>query len=104
MSFNQGWLCKECGPAKEAINKAATKYLPQRHICKNCNAVVTKWERPLNEHVGRCSNCAGGEFTLALVKGQLIRCCKKCKQATNTDQKNKIIRKGDKKHEWKPRQ
>lgn len=97
MSFNRGFLCPQCGPIEKAKKKTISKV--QYDTC-DCGRVVTKWERPLNERMGRCSNCANGGFTLAMVKGQLLRCCKKCKMVINPDT-NKIIREGESEFEYK---
>lgn len=101
MSFNVGWLCKECGPVAESKKRSINKV--QWDCCKDCGGIVTKWERPLNERDGRCGNCANAAFTSAIVKGQLLRCCKTCNEVVNTDQDCKIVRKGDKRHEYKPK-
>lgn len=100
MTFNNGFYCPNCGPIPRARTRSRNKV--RVNTCHNCEAVVTVWERPLNERIGRCGNCANGWFKLAVVKGQLLRCCKVCDEVVNTDKNNEITREGDKKHEYKP--
>jgi hypothetical protein len=92
--FNIGWMCKECGPVQESKKRSINKV--QWDCCKVCGGIVTPWERPLNERSGRCGNCGNGSFKLAMFKGNLLRCCKKCDEVVNTDQNCKITRKGNK--------
>lgn len=99
MTFNQGWLCEKCGPVKESKKRTIQRI--RRDCCKGCGGIVTPWERPLNERPGRCGNCANAGFKLAVVKGQLLRNCKKCSEVINPETK-KIIRKG--KEEFKHEQ
>lgn len=101
--FNHGFYCTNCGPIEKAKERSINKV---RHkTCNECGSIVTSWERPLNERVGRCANCAHGSFTLALgkgkLKGQLLRKCKHCGQVSNPDT-NEILREGNKEHEYKP--
>lgn len=97
MSFNQGWLCKECGPVKESKKRSINK--TQYDCCKACGGIVTKWTRPMNERAGRCNNCGHAAFKLAMGKnklaGRLLRCCTKCQEVVNTDDNNKILVKGN---------
>lgn len=81
--FNKGWMCANCGPVQEVESK--TKLKIKRTVCKTCDAVVTEWERPLNERPGRCSNCTHGSFELELVNGHIIRKCKKCDEISNAE-------------------
>lgn len=97
--FNKGFKCPNCGPVESAKKKTINKV--QYDTCPNCSSIVSKWDRPLNERDGRCGNCGNGAFTLALVKSQLLRCCKVCKEVYNTD-RNNIVREGDKQYEYKP--
>lgn len=99
MIFNIGWMCQECGPVAESKKRAIAKV--QYDCCKVCGGIVQKWTRPLNERAGRCKNCAGASFTMALVKHQLLRCCKQCGEVVNTDQDCKVVRKGEGKRECK---
>lgn len=99
MSFNRGWMCKECGPVEESKKRTINKV--QWDCCKTCGGIVMAWERPLNERSGRCGNCANASFSSAMVKGHLLRCCKVCKEVIDIDADCKIVRKGDKKHEYK---
>lgn len=91
--FNRGFLCASCGPIEKASKKTIKKV--QYDICPECGAIVKEWERPLNERPGRCGNCAGGSFKLAIHKGQLLRCCKTCKEVINPDT-GKVTRGGNK--------
>jgi hypothetical protein len=100
MSFNQGWLCKECGPVPESKKRSIAKV--KYDCCKVCGGIVTPWERPLNERTGRCGNCGHGAFTLALHKGQLLRCCKQCIEVYNTDT-HEVIRQGKEEFKYEPR-
>jgi hypothetical protein len=97
--FNQGWLCPECGPVPDSKKRSINKV--QWDCCKACGAIVTRWERPLNERSGRCGNCANGSFELAVRKGRLLRKCKKCNEVVDTDEECKVKRKGDKEHAYK---
>jgi hypothetical protein len=98
MTFNRGFMCKNCGPIEKAKSKQITKV--KHNVCPNCSEIVTEWERPLNERAGHCGNCVGASFTLAIVKGQLLRCCKTCKEVYNTD-RGEIVREGSKEYEYK---
>jgi uncharacterized Zn finger protein len=97
MTFNKGFLCPTCGPIEKSKKKTIKKQ--QYDTCPNCGEIVTKWERPLNERAGRCQNCGNASFTLAIVKHHLLRCCKQCKQVYDVDAE-KVIRKGEKEHEF----
>jgi hypothetical protein len=99
MTFNQGFLCPDCGPIPTAKKRSIAKV--QHDTCPDCGKIVSKWERPLNERSGRCNNCGGGAFTLVMWKGDLLRKCKKCDEVYNTDTKI-VKRKGLKKYEYKP--
>ena len=92
MLFNRGYKCEKCGPIQKANKKTIAKI--KRNVCPECDRIVTEWVRPLNERAGRCNNCAGAAFTLAVVKRQLLRCCKNCGMVINTDDNEKIIREG----------
>lgn len=97
--MNAGYKCPNCEwigkkPKQRSINKV-------KHMtCPECKTVVNKWERPENEQVGRCSNCACGSFQLGLSKGHLLRKCKECGQVDDTDDGLKIIRPGDPNKKW----
>lgn len=99
MSFNSGWMCKQCGPVKESKKRSINKV--QFDCCKNCNEVVTKWERPINERAGHCGNCGNASFKLAMFRSDLLRKCKQCGEVYNTD-KREVKRKGAKEFEYKP--
>jgi hypothetical protein len=92
MSFNRGYLCNACGPCEKPDTKkiGVRKYI----VCPTCAEVVTEWVRPINERPGRCRTCSGGAFKLALLKGELLRCCKTCKEIVNPDFPDVIIRQG----------
>lgn len=96
MIFNRGFKCPNCGPIPKSDKRKISKI--SRDCCPDCKEVVTPWSRPLNERAGRCGNCAGAAFKLAVVKGQLLRNCKVCGMVVNTDDDNKVIREGDKEH------
>ena len=98
MTFNKGFLCKECGPIPDSIKRSINKV--KWDCCKACGGIVTRWERPLNERSGRCSLCGNGAFELEIKKGHLLRCCKKCNQVVDTDKNCEIVIKGDYKHEY----
>jgi hypothetical protein len=91
VSFNHGFMCALCGPIPKANKKTINK-IPH-NICPDCMQIVEVWERPENERPGRCSNCGYGSFKLAIVKGHLLRNCKKCTQVFDTETE-KIIREG----------
>lgn len=95
MTFNKGFLCPSCGPIPTAKKSSRNKV--QFDVCLACSNVVSKWERPLNERAGRCGNCGGGAFTLAVWKGDILRKCKTCDEVFNVD-KNEVTRKGKKEH------
>lgn len=99
MMFNQGFLCRDCGPMEKATSKTINKV--KHDICPMCSKVVTPWERPLNERPGRCSHCAYGSFTLAIVKSRLIRCCKRCLQVDDADT-GQVHRKGKENFKYEP--
>lgn len=100
MTFHKGYKCDLCGPIEKANVRTMRRI--KRHTCPNCDALVHPWTRPENERSGRCRNCAGGAFKLAVVKGKMLRCCKRCDEVINTDSKKyEIIREGDKKHEYR---
>lgn len=83
-SFNDGWLCTNCGVIPKLKKKTILK--KEFQVCPNCERVTTiKWSKPLNERPGRCSNCGHGSFTLALWKGNLLNKCKQCDQVKNVD-------------------
>lgn len=92
MSFNNGFYCTNCGPVEKAKKKTINK--KQCDVCMVCSEIVEKWTRPLKERAGRCSNCSGASFTLAIVKSRLLRCCKQCKMVIDPDTKE-IIREGE---------
>jgi hypothetical protein len=92
MNFNKGFICTNCGPIEKAAKKTIKKV--QYNICAGCGSVVMEWERPLKERPGRCGNCAGGGFKLAIVKHQLLRCCKTCQEVINPDS-GEIKRRGN---------
>jgi len=79
------WIGKK--PKDKTINKQKYK------TCPTCENIVQAYEVPLNERLGRCGNCGGGGFTLAIVNSHLIRKCKACGEVFDTDA-GKIIRKG----------
>lgn len=81
-----GWIGHT--PKKRSKNKV------QFLGCPVCTEVVQKYEIPLTERIGRCSNCGHGSFTNAIVKSHLLRCCKKCLEVVDTDDNMKIVRKG----------
>jgi hypothetical protein len=91
--FNKGFYCAICGPIPRAAKKTIKK-IPY-NICPDCMSIVQLWDRPLNERDGRCGNCGNGSFTNAIVKGQLLRCCKQCAEVVNTDKDCEIVRKGE---------
>lgn len=91
MSFNNGFICPNCGPVRESKERSINKI--KFPTCKACMAVVTTWVRPLNERAGRCRNCAASGFKMAMYKGDLIRNCKKCDEVYNIDTE-KVIRQG----------
>lgn len=91
LMFNRGFLCKECGPIPKA--KTRSKNRIKRETCPDCMGVVTPWERPMNERPGRCLNCAYAGFKLAVVKGVIVRACKRCNEAYSPETKQ-VIRKG----------
>jgi hypothetical protein len=91
-NFTKGFKCALCGPIEKAKTKTINK-IPH-NICPECMGFVEVWERPLNERSGRCSHCAYGSFTSAIVKGDLLRCCKRCLQVENVDKNMQIVRKG----------
>lgn len=97
MSFNTGFLCPNCGPVPEAKDRSIRKV--KHKCCKKCEAIVSPWQRPMNERAGRCGNCAYAAFTLAIVKGRLVRCCKRCLEVMDADTQ-KILRKGKEEFKW----
>lgn len=99
MSFNNGWMCDNCGPVEESKERSINKV--KHKCCKICGGIVKPWARPDNERSGRCGNCANGSFKLAITKHRLLRCCKKCGEVVDTEIENHIVREGDKKHEYK---
>lgn len=102
MNFNTGFKCIDCGPIQKATSKTIRKV--QYNVCPTCSKVVSAWQRPLNERVGRCRHCAHGGFTQAMgkgkLKGKLLTQCKLCFQVANPDT-GEILKQGDKKHEYK---
>lgn len=99
MSFNQGFLCPNCGPVQDSKERSINKV--KHPTCKTCEAIVSKWERPLNERAGRCGNCAAASFKSAIVKGHLVRNCVTCQEVYDIDA-NKIIRKGKEEFRYEP--
>lgn len=103
MSFTRGFYCPDHGPIEKAKDKTIQK--AKYKVCPDCSKIVTTWERPLNERSGRCGNCAGGAFILAMGKkklaGQMLRKCKKCGEVINPDHPTIILSEGDKAHEYK---
>lgn len=93
MTFNKGFYCKDCGPIQKAKKRTIKKV--QYNTCPTCHTIVDEWERPLNERDGRCGNCGYGSFKLAMTKGRLLRMCKQCSEVVDTDNKNKVVRKGN---------
>lgn len=81
-----GWVGHT--PKKKSKNKV------QFLSCPECTEVVQKYEIPLTERIGRCSNCGHGSFKNAIIKHHLIRCCNKCLEVVDTDDNMKILRKG----------
>lgn len=102
MNFNTGFKCIDCGPIPTATNKTINK--TQYKVCPKCSKVVSAWQRPLNERVGRCKHCANGGFKQAIGKGKykgaFLTQCTKCGQVANPDTGD-ILKQGDEKHEYK---
>lgn len=92
-TFVKGFICALCGPIPKANKKTVNKR--PYNICPTCMKFVEVWERPEKERAGRCFNCGGGGFTLAIVNSHLIRKCKQCGECYDTDAA-KVIRKGEK--------
>lgn len=91
MSFNNGFKCPNCGPVQESKKKTIKKV--QYTVCKICEAIVTPWQRPLNERAGRCGNCGNAHFELKIHNHELLRRCRHCDEVFNTDS-GKVLRKG----------
>lgn len=89
--FNHGFLCPNCGPIEKSKDKTIRKV--KHKTCPGCQSIVSPWTRPINERIGRCSNCGGGSFKLAMYKGDLIRNCKQCDMVINPDT-DEVIREG----------
>jgi hypothetical protein len=104
--LKRGLCCKRCGHKCEKA-KSKTVKGDKMEVCPACDwpGTLEPFEQPLNERSGRCRNCAGGAFTLAMGKnklaGQMLRCCKQCGEVINPDHPNDILKKGDPKHEYK---
>lgn len=96
--FNKGFLCPNCGPVQESKSKSIAKV--QHNCCKECDAIVKVWERPLNERAGRCNNCAGAHFGHRLENSYLIRICHNCNEEYNTDTRQ-VHKKGNEGLKWK---
>lgn len=90
--FNKGYYCTNCGPIQTA--KKRTRKGERVTTCPNCGQVVTEWERPLNERIGRCRTCGGAAFKLKMNNHHLLRICKNCGEVFDTDEE-KIIQRGD---------
>ena len=99
MSFNRGWFCPKCGPVESAKDKTIAKV--KYKVCKCCEAIVSAWERPKTDRDGCCCHCGNGAFTLAIVKHQLLRCCKLCGCVVNIDKNCTVVREGNKDYEYK---
>ena len=101
MTFNKGYLCKQCGPVEEA--KKVTRLKVQRDVCKTCEGIVTPWERPLSERAGRCNNCSHAHFENKMGKGKLkgfiIQRCYHCDQVRNAETRE-VLKKGDVGKRW----
>ena len=98
MTFNKGYMCKRCGPVAEAKKRTIAKAIVI--CCKDCDGVVTAWERPLNERPGRCGNCATSSFSLSVSGGYIMRECKVCGQYDNSET-GEVITKGNEERRWK---
>jgi hypothetical protein len=98
VTFNRGFLCNVCGPIRTATS--STKNKVKRNVCPECQSVVSEWQRPKNERVGKCGCCANGSFTLAIVKRHVLRCCDKCKEVLDTDTMQ-VVRKGSEDFKWR---
>lgn len=66
-----GWIGHT--PKKRSKNKI------QSLVCPECTEIVQKYDIPLTERVGRCSNCGHGGFNLKILNHEFIRTCKECK-------------------------
>lgn len=80
--FNKGYLCQTCGPIPNAQKR--TRKGVRVNICSNCGQMVTEWERPLNERVGRCGTCGHASFRLKMNNGALLRVCENCNEVFDT--------------------
>lgn len=92
--FNEGYWCNKCG----VFDKPKERKHKGKGIltCPTCaGTFYSKWTKPLNQRIGRCSNCGGSEFKSAIYKHDLLRCCKTCSEVFNID-KNKVKRPGKK--------
>jgi transcription elongation factor Elf1 len=100
--INSGFMCPNCGPMKECSSKSIKKVA--HLVCKRCEALVNKWERPLNERAGRCTNCAGCDFASSMgkdkLKGHLIRLCRICSEEYDIDAE-KVLTPGKEEFKWK---
>lgn len=91
-NFTKGFKCALCGPIEKAKTKTINKV--KHNICPECLNIVVLWDRPLKERSGHCSNCGYASFKLAIVNGDLLRCCKRCMEVVNTDKNCEVVRKG----------
>jgi len=98
--MNRGFKCRDCGQVCEKAKEKTISKVKYK-VCPHCSGLVDPWERPLNERPGRCINCAGGKFNLAMVKGRMLRNCPGCGMVIDVDTKE-VIREGNKEHEYKP--
>ena len=94
IDFNDGYMCRKCGIIEKLKKKTINK--TEYQVCQVCEMQpIGKWSKPLNERPGRCGTCGEAAFKLAIYKGDLLRCCKKCSEVFNID-KNKVKRPGKK--------
>ena len=89
--FNKGYKCSRCGPMESATKRTRKGEIV--FTCPMCGQVVTEWERPLNERVGRCGTCGKSSFELKLENDRLIRTCKSCHEEFDT-WTEKVIKRG----------
>ena len=89
--FNKGYKCSRCGPMETATKR--TRKGETVFICPNCGQVVTEWERPLNERIGRCGTCGQASFKLKMENDRLIRICNSCYEVFDT-WTEKVIKRG----------
>lgn len=92
--MNHGYKCTRCNHiAKEpAKRKRGGKTVFHCPACEYPNT-MQKWEKPLNERVGRCDTCGNGEFKLIMKERRMLRGCPECGKWIDPET-NKRIREG----------